>query len=45
MNVTPLSEKDMPAEGLEPPTNGLQIDVGGDAQDFEIVKINCNPLF
>src|SRR5487761_487630 len=35
----------MPAEGLEPPTNGLQIGLGSDAQKLEVVKRNLSALF
>jgi hypothetical protein len=35
----------MPAEGLEPPTNGLQIGLGGDAQKIGLVKKNIGALF
>jgi hypothetical protein len=35
----------MPAEGLEPPTNGLQIGRGNDAQKLAFVKRNSSALF
>jgi hypothetical protein len=35
----------MPAEGLEPPTNGLQIGLGGDAQELVFVKRTFISLF
>jgi hypothetical protein len=35
----------MPAEGLEPPTNGLQIGAGGNAQRLDVVKMNFSALF
>jgi hypothetical protein len=35
----------MPAEGLEPPTNGLQIGLGGSAQTLGVVKKNLSALF
>jgi hypothetical protein len=39
--VAPLSGLDMPAEGFEPPTNGLQIWAGNKIPKLSI----CNALF
>jgi hypothetical protein len=35
----------MPAEGLEPPTNGLQIGAGADGQELGFVKRIFSVLF
>ena len=35
----------MPAERFELPTNGLQIGLGGDAQELSFVKRNFRALF